>query len=352
MSEHRSLVIIVAVTGFCSLFAASGTAQEMKELYRITDGVSQATVEYHQMNIPKGKEVVLADLKGPGKVAYWYITDDKEIFYPGLVLKIYWDGEADPSVNVPLADFFGAMAGRTIDYQSAPLQIQHRSYMCYLPMPFSKSARFVLANDGDKDYSQSMAYGIDSESGQQYAGEKSRFHCAWRRSNPVQGGAPALQLQANQTGGKTDINTRHTILEVKGHGHYVGNFLHVYTRSAGWWGEGVTIFHVDGRTMIHTPGTEDEYGSCWCFGGLFSYLYCGYLQNEKGNNRMYRWYVANPVRFQKSIKVEIQDIRNFGPGSDDFTSVAYWYQEKPYPNVALQSFAERTAPSNANEEKK
>ena len=324
----------------------------MTDLYRITDSVSQTSVEYHQMNIPRGKEVVLADLKGPGKVTYWYITDDTGQFYPGLLLKVYWDGSPDPGVNVPLADFFGAMAGHTIDYQSAPMQIQHSCYMCYLPMPFSQRARFVLANDGDKDYSQSMAYGIDSELGQQYAGEKSRFQCAWRRSNPVQGGAPPLELQANQTGGKTNINTRHTILDVQGHGHYVGNFLHVFTRSAGWWGEGVTIFHVDGRTMIHTPGTEDEYGSCWCFGGTFSYPYCGYLQNDKGSNRMYRWYIVNPVRFRKSLKVEIQDIRNFGPGSDDFTSVAYWYQDEPYQKVPLQSFAERTAPSKASVENK
>ena len=79
----------------------------------------------------------------------------------GSCCKIFWDGAAEPSVNVPLADFFGAMGGRTIDYQSVPMQIQHFCYMCYLPMPFSQRARFVLANDGDKDYRQSMAWGID-----------------------------------------------------------------------------------------------------------------------------------------------------------------------------------------------
>ena len=72
--------------------------------------------------------------------------------------------------------------------------------------------------------------------------------------------------------------------------------------------------------MVHTPGTEDEYGSCWGFGSTFCYPYCGYLQNEKGNNLVYRWYLANPVRFRQSLKVEIQDICKFGPGADDFTS--------------------------------
>jgi hypothetical protein len=70
-----------------------------------------------------------------------------------------------------------------------------------------------------------------------------------------------------------------------------------------------TIFRLDGKPMTHTPGTEDEYGSCWGFEHLYSYLYSGYLQMEKGDNRMYRWYVANPVRFQESLKVEIQNQR-------------------------------------------
>ena len=96
------------------------------------------------------------------------------------------------------------------------------------------------------------------------------------------------------------------------------------------------MFHRDGRTMVHTPGTEDEYGSCWGFGGAFSHAYCGYLPDGKGSNRMYRWYLANPVRFQKSLKVEVQDICDFGPGADDFTSVAYWYQEEPHRSFSLR----------------
>jgi hypothetical protein len=60
--------------------------------------------------------------------------------------------------------------------------------------------------------------------------------------------------------------------------------------------------------------------------------------------------LPNPVRFQESLKVEIQDIGgDFGPGSDDLTSVAFWYQEEPHRTFALQPFAERTAPSRAAE---
>jgi hypothetical protein len=79
-----------------------------------------------------------------------------------------------------------------------------------------------------------------------YATEKSRLHCTWRRSNPVEGGP-------------------HNLLEARGRGHYVGNVLQVHTKWGGWWGEGDAIFHLDEKTITHTPGTEDEYGACWGF---------------------------------------------------------------------------------------
>ena len=179
-------------------------AQSAWDLYRITDGVTRTETAFHPVSVPIGREVVLADLKGPGKVTYFYITDDTiGKWYPGLVLNVFWDDATEPSICVPLSDFFGAVAGRSVDYQSAVMQINHACFMCYLPMPFSQRARFVLANDGDPNYSQKVAYGIDFEQRASSIGEKSRLHCEWRRSNPVRNG-------------------------------------------------------------LHTsPGTEDEYGSCW-----------------------------------------------------------------------------------------
>ncbi len=332
-----TFALALAAGGFSSLVPGDALAQTVPDLYRITDGRSRNHMEYHQMKVPKGGEVVLTDLKGPGKVTYFYITDDTQVrWYPGLVLKVFWDDEPQPSVQAPLADFFGAMGGQTIDYQSALLQINHACYMSYLPMPFSTRARFVLANDGERDYSQSVAYGIDYEESAAFAGEKSRLHCAWRRSNPVQAGL-------------------HTLLEARGRGHYVGSVLQVFSRFPGWFGEGDTIFHLDGAKQTHTPGTEDEYGSCWGFEHTYSYLYSGYLQNDKGRNRMYRWYVANPVRFGQSLKVEIQNQHDNGTptstDADDYTSVAFWYQEEPHQVFTLQPFAERTAASQAGEKK-
>ena len=272
-------------------FCGSVPAGDIQEIYRIREGVFDNHVEYQAMKISPQGEYELADIKGPGKVTYFYITDNSSgRFYPGLVLKVFWDEQKDPSINVPLSDFFGAVGGKTIDYQSAPMQINHYCYMCYLPMPFSQRARFILANDGDKEYAKKVAYGIDFEKDKSFGSEKSRLHCCRRRSNPTR-------------------NSMHTLLSLRGRGHYIGNYLQVFSPYKGWWGEGDTLFKLDGKKITHTPGTEDEYGSCWSFEHTFSYRYCGYLQNEKGHHRMYRWYLANPVRFQKSLKVEIQNTK-------------------------------------------
>jgi hypothetical protein len=322
-------------------FAPCARAQ-VNDIYRITNGTSGSHVEYHEIDLPPGKEFVLADIAGPGKITYFYFTDSSFMrpaqgtgaLYPGLILKVYWDNATEPSIRVPLWDFFGAFGRNPIEYQSLPMQINHYNFMCYLPMPFSQHARLVLENDGDEEYNRSVAYGIDYDRDAVYSTETSRLHAAWNRSNPTREGM-------------------HTILDVTGKGQYVGNFLEVATKYQDWWGEGDTIFHVDGADITHTPGTEDEYGSCWGFSHTYSYIYSGYIQMDEGLNRMYRWYLANPVRFQNSLKVEIQNQRVAGgkqvPSHDDYTSVAYWYQEGAHPAPPLPAYADRTAPNRSRE---
>jgi hypothetical protein len=340
-SRLRAYVNRLLVCALLVIHASPARAQ-LQDLFRITGGTFANHLEYHNIDLPPGKEFVLADVQGSGKVTYFYYTDDSHAhatdgtgyMYGGLVLEVFWDDAAEPSIRVPLWAFFGALDHKTIDYQSLPMQINHYCYMSYLPMPFSKRARFVLLNDGDEEYNRSVAYGVDYEIDPADASQKSRLHAAWNRSNPTRNGI-------------------HQFLEVMGKGQYIGNFLQVNTRYEGWWGEGDTIFHVDGGKFTHTPGTEDEYGACWGFEHPYSYLYSGYIQTDEGKNRMYRWYVANPVRFQTSLTVKIQnqryDIGGQVPSQDDYTSVAFWYQEGAHAAPKLSPYAERIAPSRGAE---
>ena len=124
------------------------------------------------------------------------------------------------------------------------------------------------------------------------------------------------------------------------------------TNYPGWWGEGDTIFTVDGKKVTHSPGTEDEYGSTWAawqIGRLYQQAYVGNIQMETGKNRLYRWYVPDPVRFRVSLRVDLQNQRAVAGkqinSSDDYTTVAFWYQDGAHPAPDLPLFAERIAPS-------
>lgn len=326
-----------------------GNAQAVGDISILTDGVSQTMCSWGHVEIGPGEEYQLASFDGAGAIRYFYITDGTGgIQSRNVVLRMYWDGNDYPSVNVPLADFFGAVGGKVIEYESLFLSIHHNCHQCYLPMPFSNGARITLYNDGDEIYSRNVAYNFDCVADAAYKNNRSRFHASWSRSNPTNG--------------------LHTILDVVGHGHYVGNILQVFTKSERWWGEGDTDFIIDGKAMKHSPGSEDEYGSCFDFGGRYSHLACGYIQggvlvdeqtqqySYHGNNRAYRWYASNPVRFRKSLKVTIQnqysnpsvsyDFKGQQEANDDYTSVAYYYLEGGH-KVDLAPYSERVKTTEA-----
>lgn len=330
------------------IFAACTCNQpaEDNDLSRLTEGTTQTNCSWGHVEIAPGQEHVIAEIDGAGALKYFYITDGRGgITEQNLILRMYWDGNDYPSVNVPAADFFGSVAGRPIDWESRYIALQHNCHQCYFPMPFSKGAKVVLYNDGPATYSRDVAYNFDFVKDKAYKNNKSRFHAYYNRSNPTNGS--------------------HTILDVKGHGHYVGNILHVFTKSRRWWGEGDTDFCLDSKMMKHTPGTEDEYGACFDLGGKFSHAVCGYLEggiptdgdySYTGHNRAYRFYEDNPVRFAESLQVTIQnqycapntpyDFKGQQGANDDYTSVAYYYMEGAQP-VELMPYSERTAESQS-----
>lgn len=344
--------LTVAFLAAALLFASCTSIPNVQNYGNISDlksGTTATNCNWGRVEIAPGEEHLLAQIDGAGMIDYFYITDGRGgIQSPNLVLRIYWDGSEKPSVNVPLADFFGSLRNINVDYESQFMTVRHNCHQCYFPMPFSNGAKVVLYNDGPEPYIHDVAYNVEVLKDNSFVNNKSRFHAFYNRSNPTNG--------------------THTILNVTGRGHYVGNFLHVYTGSRRWWGEGDTDFILDGTEMKHTPGTEDEYGACFDFGGKFSYMTCGYIMGGKlideanqeysytGHNRMYRWYSSNPVRFTKSLKVTVQnqycapntpyDFKGQQGANDDYSSVAYFYLEGAQPSE-LMPLSSRTEDTKA-----
>jgi len=288
--------------------------------------------------IAPGTTAVLADIKGQGAIKHFWITESTKA--PRLlILRIYFDGQERPAVEVPLSDFF-ANAGNNEYRQLSSLAIcfnPRKGMNCYFEMPYYKGFRFELENIGAENYN--IYYQIDCEEKVLDPGSL-YFHAQFRRTNPL----PYKQ--------------DYVILDnIRGNGHYVGTYLHWGPKHNGWWGEGEIKFYIDGDTDFPTicgTGTEDYIGGAYNFDVDGKYVefttpYSGMYKVGRTDSTylsqryfdMYRWHITDPVYFKSDLKVTIQAL-GWGKGGkyrvlqDDISSVAYWYSdslEDVYPEL-------------------
>ncbi len=300
------------------------------------------------VGIKPGETLVLADLEGPGAIQQIWMTPSGN--YRFTLLRFYWDGEETPSVEVPVGDFF---AGAYTSYHTfAPLNSlpvcvnPGNAFNCYWEMPFRRHCRITMENIGFE--AMTIFYQINYTLTEVPA-DAACFHAQFRRSNPL----PYKQI--------------HTILDgVRGRGHYVGTYLAWQVNNNGWWGEGEIKFYLDGDCdpalsegrvvggatgfpTICGTGTEDYFCGSYNFENKTTNQYQEFTGPYSGvphivrpngvyeaNTRfsMYRWHIADPIRFERDLKVTIQALgwRRDGrylPLRDDIASVAYWYQAPP-----------------------
>ena len=101
--------------------------------------------------VPAGGTKEVFNATGPGVITHiWFtIAADSSHHLKEIVLRIYWDGNEKPSVETPVGDFFGLNLGQYILYQSAFLNCSSvQALNCYFAMPFRKSARITVTNEG------------------------------------------------------------------------------------------------------------------------------------------------------------------------------------------------------------
>lgn len=281
------------------------------------------------IQLKAGATTTIAEMTGPGVVQHIWITVHPSQ-WRNIVLRCYWDGAATPAVATPLGDFFGQGWCEFAQLSSLPIATNaHGGLNSYWEMPFRKSARITLQNVGAEE---TTVYYQVTYSLQDVPDDTAYLHATWRRSNPL----PYMEM--------------HPILDgITGAGHYVGTYLAWGSNNKGWWGEGEIKFYLDGDAEYPTicgTGTEDYVGGAWCFQGpgtgyqTYTTPYLGFHQAIKPDGvhhsqtrfGMYRWHVADPVRFAKDLRVDIQALgwRSGGrylPLQDDIASTAFWYQD-------------------------
>ena len=132
-----------------------------------------------------GETTVLADIEGPGIIQHIFFTvtnkTEKGCFVlRDLVLRIYWDGEEQPSVECPVGDFFCCGFGVDCAVNSLPVVVNPvRGFHCYFPMPFKKHAKITIENQHPADIG-GFFYQIDYNL--KPVPENAGYFCAqWRR---------------------------------------------------------------------------------------------------------------------------------------------------------------------------
>jgi hypothetical protein len=319
--------------------------------------------------VTPGQTLTIFDVEGPAVISHlWFTISDSEPYHlKRIVLRIYWDGEESPSVETPIGDFFGLGLGEYFNWQSQMLSVGSRNAMnSFFPMPFQKHARITITNEGKMTLG-SLYYNIEYRSyphplpaGTLY------FHAQYRQAQPNHGwtnqwyenGDPLVNYRRNLDG-----KDNYVWMEAAGHGQFVGVTMSVIQNQDGWWGEGDPMFFIDDSAKPIIPsgtGSEDYFLGAWDFGGSsFAYPLYGapIVGKELAGQRwsVYRFHLDSPITFTKYFKATIEH-GHANDRSDNFYSVAYWYQTEPHkPFPPLPSMDDRIptleitgGPGNAN----
>lgn len=304
-------------------------------------------------SVRPGDVTEICDISGAGCIKHIWMTmatdaPVEEILLPRkIVLRMYWDGETDPSVEAPIGDFFGLGHGITKNYTSACLMMSPedgKSFVSYFPMPFASRARIEIESEANQPIK--FYFYVDYEEYDSLPDDQLRFHAKWNRECPTQGiDDCGVDNAFFEFGGKnTTGEGNYVILDAVGKGHYVGCNLNIHnlrsTREWNWYGEGDDMIFIDGEPWppsLHGTGTEDYFNTAWCPQQEVCTPYHGIIlgggPNWSGKISVYRYHIQDPIMFDKSIKVTIEHGHN-NHRSDDLSSTAYWYQSEPHVKFA------------------
>jgi len=280
--------------------------------------------------IAAGATFTVAEINGSGEIQHIWMTPTGNWRFS--ILRMYWDDETEPSVETPVGDFFAMGWGKFAPISSLAVCVNPGSgFNSYWPMPFRKKARITLENLDSK--SMTVYYQVDYAQAS-VPKDAAYFHAQFRR---------VKQVQDKQV---------YTIVDgIQGKGQYVGTYMAIAVHSNGWWGEGEIKFYMDGDRdfpTINGTGTEDYFNGAYNFdvngkyeeftgpySGLAQVIRPDALYQSQERFGLYRWHIADPIRFDHDLRVTIHDLGWQPPSglvtrNDDIATVAFWYQTEPH----------------------
>lgn len=291
--------------------------------------------------VKKGEKVNILDVQGAGVITRIWITiapTHEKLSRNDIVIRMYWDGNSFPSVESPVGPFFGQGWDESYHFISAPLAAAPRdgnALVSYFAMPFAKGARIEIENQANIDI-DALYFNIDYSEMKKLPPDLGRFH-AWYNykvtdANPD--GENEWGVLGEQ-GKNKDGKNNYLIADIKGKGQFVGLNYYVNSPSPMWYGEGDEMVFIDGEKLpsINGTGTEDFFNSSWSPKEIYMHPYFGYARVNEGESgwlgrtHCYRFFIDDPVYFDKSCRFTIEHGHN-NCLTLELSTVAYWYQSE------------------------
>ena len=274
----------------------------------------------------QGEWQTLLDVDGPGMITHLWFTfppSDKMLGRRNL-LRIFWDDEPDPSVETPLADFFGVPFG----FSGAEFQLDSRyllvapqnGFNCYFQMPFARRARVEIfpeqLESGGGFYFQADYLKFPDQLPVAY--RDLRFHAQFRFEHPCE-----------------NYGRNYLFLDALGSGALIGATFGIkinHPQPDAWFHGGGDSIFIDGEAdpgVLHGIGAEDFFGHSWGVREFQSPVIGTPYREVDEDGRvqrvaLYRFFDDDPIFFHTSIRAVLGALGN------NYSSVAYWYQREPH----------------------
>jgi hypothetical protein len=354
MNIKTGLLVLAGCLGLSGLAfgeTSQAVAGDFGELWRYQNAVVKMEnglwgENAAQRQFGKGRtKVVIAEIKGPGIITmiHFALPESGDSLDRSAILRIYWDGEKEPSVEAPLVEFFCDANGSFPRVDNVVMN-KKRGWNAYFPMPFRKSARVEVENDNPRypngSWAQNPCYSyVLYRKVKELGKDTLYFHTQWRKR-------------------VWDMSSEwYEMLDAQGTGQLVG--WNVVMRPVDPKGTSVLpdeneLIFVDGeaKPSIEWQGLEDAFGFSWGFPPQENtWLYMGCQNFYKTGKAAYRFFFTDRVPFKKSLYFKMGFEKAEGARwkkrfpeimTVDCATTTYWYQKEPHKSFGpFPSHAER-----------
>lgn len=307
--------------------------------------------------IPKGSDYTIKK-NGAGVINYLGFEFDHESYTPtdleellrNTLLIIYWDQEENPSVSVPIGDFFGTAPGYN-KFKTLVNGISEKRMYAKWYMPYSEGFKIVLDNQSNTNLSCRLVLN-NEELSKTHTDTLLRFHAKWHNGDFLNRDEDKFQKGEERW-------PDWPLLLLNGKGRFCGVHMHVFDTWIDpqlesdkwwygqrdnktidwWWGEGDEKFFVDGEKFPSTFGTgsEDYIGYAWAAEPPFALFDSAYAVqsrmpvNGNGHTSVMRLQVCDNVPFNKSFEGFIEKYKDCswnGKNTCIYEVTPFWYQER------------------------